>query len=100
MIGPGDATWPARRPCPREGWPWPTLPIFRPLFHIYFYRLVPLLGRVVAGQGEAYRYLPHSLTHFLSPEELKAVMEEAGLSKVEYRRLMLGTVAVHVGVKG
>ncbi len=41
--------------------------------------------------------LPHSLTHFLSPEELKAVMEGVGLSQVGYRRLMLGTVAVHVG---
>jgi demethylmenaquinone methyltransferase/2-methoxy-6-polyprenyl-1,4-benzoquinol methylase len=78
----------------------PTLPVFRQLFRIYFYRLVPLLGRFVAGQGEAYHYLPHSLTHFLSPEELKAVMEKAGLSKVWYRRLMLGTVAVHVGFKG
>jgi len=77
----------------------PTLPVFHQLFHVYFYRLVPLLGRVIAGQGEAYHYLPHSLTHFLSPEELKAVMERAGLSKVWYRRLMLGTVAVHVGVK-
>jgi demethylmenaquinone methyltransferase/2-methoxy-6-polyprenyl-1,4-benzoquinol methylase len=75
----------------------PTLPIFRQLFHLYFYRLVPLLGRAMAGQGEAYHYLPHSLTHFLSPEELKAVMEEVGLSRVWYRRLMLGTVAVHVG---
>jgi demethylmenaquinone methyltransferase/2-methoxy-6-polyprenyl-1,4-benzoquinol methylase len=77
----------------------PALPVFRQLFHIYFYRLVPLLGRVLAGQGEAYRYLPNSLTHFLSPEELKAVMEGVGLSKVWYRRLMLGTVAVHVGFK-
>jgi demethylmenaquinone methyltransferase/2-methoxy-6-polyprenyl-1,4-benzoquinol methylase len=77
----------------------PTLPIFRQLFHLYFYRLVPLLGRILAGQGEAYHYLPHSLTHFLSPEELKAVMEGVGLNKVWYRRLMLGTVAVHVEVK-
>jgi demethylmenaquinone methyltransferase/2-methoxy-6-polyprenyl-1,4-benzoquinol methylase len=77
----------------------PALPIFRQLFRIYFYRLVPLLGRAIAGQEEAYHYLPNSLTHFLSPEELKAVIEEAGLSKVWYRRLMLGTVAVHVGFK-
>jgi demethylmenaquinone methyltransferase/2-methoxy-6-polyprenyl-1,4-benzoquinol methylase len=77
----------------------PTLPIFRQLFYLYFYQFVPLLGRVFAGQGEAYHYLPHSLTHFLSPEELKAVMERVGLSQVGYRRLMLGTVAVHVGVK-
>jgi demethylmenaquinone methyltransferase/2-methoxy-6-polyprenyl-1,4-benzoquinol methylase len=77
----------------------PTLPIFRQLFHIYFYHLVPLLGSVLAGQGEAYRCLPHSLTHFPSPGELKAVMEGAGLNQVGYRRLMLGTVAVHVGIK-
>ena len=77
----------------------PTLPVFCQIFHIYFYRLVPLLGRVIAGQREAYHYLPNSLTHFLSPEELKAVMERVGLSQVWYRRLMLGTVAVHVGLK-
>jgi len=77
----------------------PTLPLFRQLFHFYFYRLVPLLGRVLAGQGDAYCYLPNSLTHFLSPEKLKAVMERVGLSRVGYRRLMLGTVAVHVGFK-
>jgi len=77
----------------------PTLPVFRQFFHLYFYRLVPLLGRVIAGQGEAYHYLPNSLTHFLSPEELKAVMEGVGLSEVWYRRLMLGTVAVHVGFR-
>ncbi len=78
----------------------PTLPVFRQLFQIYFYWLVPLLGRVIVAQGEAYHYLPNSLTHFLSPKELKAVMERVGLSKVWYRRLMLGTVAVHVGFKG
>jgi demethylmenaquinone methyltransferase/2-methoxy-6-polyprenyl-1,4-benzoquinol methylase len=77
----------------------PTLPVFRQLFHVYFYRLVPLVGRFIAGQKEAYHYLPHSLTHFLSPEELKAVMERVGLSQVWYRRLMLGAVAVHMGFK-
>jgi demethylmenaquinone methyltransferase/2-methoxy-6-polyprenyl-1,4-benzoquinol methylase len=77
----------------------PTLPVFRQIFQLYFYRLVPLLGRFIAGQREAYHYLPASLTHFLSPEELKAVMERVGLSQVWYRRLMLGTVAVHVGLK-
>jgi demethylmenaquinone methyltransferase/2-methoxy-6-polyprenyl-1,4-benzoquinol methylase len=77
----------------------PTLPLFRQLFHFYFYRLVPLLGGFLAGQGDAYHYLPHSLTHFLSPEELKAMMEGVGLSQVWYRRLMWGAVAVHVGFK-
>jgi demethylmenaquinone methyltransferase/2-methoxy-6-polyprenyl-1,4-benzoquinol methylase len=77
----------------------PPLPIFRHLFHFYFYRLVPLLGALISGQRAAYAYLPHSLTSFLSPDEIAGVMRQAGWRDVRYRRLMLGTVAVHVGVR-
>jgi demethylmenaquinone methyltransferase/2-methoxy-6-polyprenyl-1,4-benzoquinol methylase len=75
----------------------PRLPIFRQLFALYFYRLVPLLGKGVAQEGAAYSYLPHSLTTFLTPDELSSVMRRSGWSGVRYRRLMLGAVAVHVG---
>lgn len=78
----------------------PTLPLFRSLFSFYFYRLVPWVGGLVSGHKEAYTYLPNSLTNFLTPKEIKAVMEEVGWSQVRYRRLMMGTVAIHVGVKG
>jgi demethylmenaquinone methyltransferase/2-methoxy-6-polyprenyl-1,4-benzoquinol methylase len=77
----------------------PTLPVFRTLFNFYFYRLVPWLGGLISGQREAYAYLPNSLTDFLTPEEVKAVMEGVGWQQVRYWRLMLGTVAIHVGVK-
>ncbi len=73
--------------------------LFRPLFRLYFYRLVPLMGALISGQDEAYSYLPHSLTDFPAPDELAATMEEVGLRQVRYTRLNLGTVAVHVGVK-
>ncbi len=77
----------------------PTLPLFRSLFSFYFYRVVPLMGGLVSGQREAYVYLPHSLTGFLSPEQVKTVMEGAGWCRVRYRRLMMGTMAIHVGEK-
>lgn len=77
----------------------PTLPLFSRLFWWYFMHLVPLIGRVVSGNGEAYRYLPQSLAGFVTAEELKAKMERAGLADVTFRRLMLGTVALHIGWK-
>ena len=48
---------------------------------------------------QAYTYLPHSVGAFLSPDQILAVMQRAGWKDVWYRRLMLGTVAVHVGVR-
>jgi demethylmenaquinone methyltransferase/2-methoxy-6-polyprenyl-1,4-benzoquinol methylase len=77
----------------------PRLPLFRHLFHFYFYRLVPFAGGLISGQRAAYDYLPHSLTGFLTPDEIAAVMRRTGWREVRYKRLMLGTVAVHVGVR-
>jgi demethylmenaquinone methyltransferase/2-methoxy-6-polyprenyl-1,4-benzoquinol methylase len=77
----------------------PRLPLFRRLFAFYFYRLVPLMGGWITGQRSAYTYLPHSLTSFLTPDEIAAVMAEAGWSNARYRRLMLGTIAVHTATR-
>jgi demethylmenaquinone methyltransferase/2-methoxy-6-polyprenyl-1,4-benzoquinol methylase len=77
----------------------PRLPLFRSLFAFYFYRMVPLLGRWMSGERSAYTYLPHSLTAFLTPDQIAEVMRQSGWGQVRYRRLMLGTVAVHMGVR-
>lgn len=77
----------------------PATPLFRQLFALYFYRLVPLLGGWITGQRAAYTYLPHSLTAFLTPYEIAEVMRRSGWREVHYKRLMLGTVAVHVGTR-
>ena len=77
----------------------PSTPIFRQLFHLYFFRLVPLIGGLISGQREAYTYLPESVVAFPRPQELKAIMESAGLRDVQYRLAMLGTVAIHWGTK-
>jgi demethylmenaquinone methyltransferase / 2-methoxy-6-polyprenyl-1,4-benzoquinol methylase len=60
---------------------------------------VPIVGGLVSGQPDAYRYLPNSLTDFLTADELAEVMRSVSLQQVRYHRLMLGTVAIHVGVK-
>jgi len=77
----------------------PRTPIFRRLFSFYFYRIVPLIGSLISGQRAAYTYLPHSLTGFLTPDQIAAVMRQAGWNQVSHRQLMIGTVTVHTGVK-
>ena len=70
-----------------------------PLFRFYFFRIVPIMGSLIAGDGRAYSYLPASTVEFPAPDELARDMELAGLRNVMYRTLMFGSVAVHVGTK-
>jgi len=65
----------------------------------YFNYVVPLIGRLVTGQREAYTYLPESARNFPPPPRLKELMEGVGLHNVRYRLLGLGAAAVHTGVK-
>ena len=62
-----------------------------------FHKLVPLMGQLVAGQREAYTYLPRSVEGFLTVEEMARKFEEAGLVDVGYSRRGLGAVALHWG---
>ena len=78
---------------------WPQWFPMNLLFKLYFYSLPPLLGRLISGDRQAYQYLPRSVEKFLTPVEMAAVMEEVGLRHVNWRLLMLGTVAIHTGVK-
>jgi demethylmenaquinone methyltransferase/2-methoxy-6-polyprenyl-1,4-benzoquinol methylase len=71
----------------------------RPFFLFFFNQIVPFVGGLISGQRDAYTYLPQSVSDFLTPDELQAIMERAGLREVKYKRLMLSTVAIHVGMK-
>jgi demethylmenaquinone methyltransferase / 2-methoxy-6-polyprenyl-1,4-benzoquinol methylase len=77
----------------------PRTPVLGRLIEIYFFRVVPLVGRLISGHGEAYMYLPESVAAFPTPPELKRVIESAGLRDVRYRTAMFGTIAIHWGVK-
>ncbi|MCS7325183.1 MAG: ubiquinone/menaquinone biosynthesis methyltransferase [Anaerolineae bacterium] len=76
----------------------PQTPIFRELFWVYFGRIVPLIGGAVAGDLQAYAYLPHSLSRFPAAEPLRRIMLAVGFREVHYRLLGLGAMAIHVGI--
>jgi demethylmenaquinone methyltransferase/2-methoxy-6-polyprenyl-1,4-benzoquinol methylase len=70
-----------------------------PLFRPYFEGLIPLLGRLVAGDRAAYTYLPASVRPFPVAERLAAMLGEAGFAEVTFRRLSFGVVCLHTGIK-
>lgn len=76
----------------------PATPVWSTVFGLYFNRVVPAIGAMVAGDRQAYTYLPQSVARFVTPAELARRMTAVGLRDVEYRTLGLGTVALHVGV--
>jgi demethylmenaquinone methyltransferase / 2-methoxy-6-polyprenyl-1,4-benzoquinol methylase len=74
------------------------LPVWGELFGLYFHRVVPAIGALVAGDRQAYTYLPDSVDRFLSARELAAAMRRTGLRDVGFRTFGLGSVALHVGI--
>jgi demethylmenaquinone methyltransferase/2-methoxy-6-polyprenyl-1,4-benzoquinol methylase len=77
---------------PKNNW-------LRPFIRFHLNQFIPALGRLVAGDGEAYRYFPESTQQFKDPESLATIMGHAGLVQVSYTLFMFGTIAVHVGEK-
>lgn len=73
----------------------PATPGWSQLFGLYFHRVVPAVGALVAGDRKAYTYLPDSVERFLAPDDLSALMRRLGYRDARYRRLGLGTIAVH-----
>lgn len=76
----------------------PTLPVFSQFFSLYFYRFMPVYGNFLSGTG-SYTYLANSVRYFFTPEAISRKIEEAGFSGVRMKRLMLGSVFIHSGIK-
>ena len=70
-----------------------------PLYDSYSFQVLPRLGRLVAHDAEAYRYLAESIRVHPGQDELKSMMEQAGLERVDYFNLAAGVVALHRGYK-
>ncbi|MCK0745369.1 bifunctional demethylmenaquinone methyltransferase/2-methoxy-6-polyprenyl-1,4-benzoquinol methylase UbiE [Chromohalobacter nigrandesensis] len=69
------------------------------LYDEYSFRVLPRMGEWVAQDGESYRYLAESIRMHPDQETLKAMMEDAGLERVEYTNMTGGVVALHRGIK-
>ena len=76
--------------------------VYAPLsraYDFYSFKVLPWLGERVAKDAASYRYLAESIRMHPPQEELKAMMSEAGLSRVDYFNLTAGVVALHRGYK-
>ena len=69
------------------------------LYDLYSFKLLPKMGELIAKDGDSYRYLAESIRMHPSQEELKLMMEQSGLCRVEYFNLSSGLVALHRGYK-
>ncbi|HWV87824.1 MAG TPA: ubiquinone/menaquinone biosynthesis methyltransferase [Capillimicrobium sp.] len=74
----------------------PTRPPLSTFFSLWFDRVVPLVGRL-AGDPDAYTYLPNSVKRFPAPRDLAAEMERAGMGELRWILTGGGIIALHVG---
>jgi demethylmenaquinone methyltransferase/2-methoxy-6-polyprenyl-1,4-benzoquinol methylase len=65
----------------------------------YSFKVLPRLGKLVAGDDASYRYLAESIRMHPSQDELKALMHKGGFGHVDYHNLTGGMVALHAGIK-
>ncbi len=65
----------------------------------YSFKVLPKLGKLVAGDDSSYQYLAESIRMHPGQAELKAMMHKGGFGHVDYHNLTGGVVALHVGIK-
>lgn len=70
-------------------------PIVQPLYDLYSFQFLPLLGRIVTGDRDAYAYLAESIRRFPPQGELAEMMTAAGLDRPKYRNLTGGIAGLH-----
>lgn len=69
------------------------------LYDLYSFKMLPKMGELIANDADSYRYLAESIRMHPGQEELKQMMLDAGLERVEYFNMTGGVVAVHRGYK-
>jgi demethylmenaquinone methyltransferase/2-methoxy-6-polyprenyl-1,4-benzoquinol methylase len=78
-------------PPPGDLWHFPV--------RLYLQLVIPLIGGLVAGDINTYRYLPESTKHFVSAPGLADCMSKVGFREVGFRKFMGGTTAIHWGIR-
>jgi len=67
------------------------------LYDFYSFNVIPVLGRMVAGDAESYRYLVESIRRFPNPQAFAAMLRAAGFARVSFQPMTGGIVALHCG---
>jgi len=73
--------------------------LFAKVYGVYFYRLVPWLGALFAGDRRAYKYLSESVRSFHSPETVADILKQAGFEHVTLQKFLHGAVCMHIAEK-
>ena len=71
----------------------------KPAYDLYSFKVLPLLGKLVARDSDSYQYLAESIRVHPDHETLKSMMEEAGFERCRYQNLAGGIVALHIGYR-
>ena len=77
----------------------PANAMLRPVFGLYFTRVLPLMGGLISGSPRAYSYLPASVQKFPDQQQLSLLMQRAGFDQVQFENLTGGIAALHMGRK-
>ena len=77
----------------------PTAPLFRKLYDLHSFYIMPLLGKIFVGSEQAYLYLPESIRLFPPPDTFSQLFEKVGLTHVRYKKKTNGIAVIHVGQK-
>jgi len=77
----------------------PVAPGLAPVYDAYSFNILPLLGKLVAGDAQSYQYLAESIRMHPDQETLKSMLEQAGFERCDYHNLTGGIVALHRGFK-
>lgn len=75
------------------------IPIMDKIYDAYSFNVIPRMGRMIAGDGEPYRYLVESIRTFPNPGRFAAEIERAGFGEVKVRMLSGGVAAIHSAFK-
>ena len=77
----------------------PGNPVLLAAYKLYFLHLLPVIGGLVSGDKDAYRYLPASVLGFPAPEKFKGMMREAGFSDVRATAMTFGICRMFTGIR-
>jgi demethylmenaquinone methyltransferase/2-methoxy-6-polyprenyl-1,4-benzoquinol methylase len=71
----------------------------KPAYDFYSFKVIPLIGKLVAKDESSYQYLAESIRMHPDQDELRSMMEQAGFERCRYHNLAGGIVALHIGYR-